>query len=59
MMRVVGLLSGGLDSSTSASLAKSEGYGTFALHLNCGQRTPVRPGALAVAGNHDNVENGV
>ncbi len=33
------LLSGGMDSSTLAYLAKSEGYGIVALHLNYGQRT--------------------
>jgi 7-cyano-7-deazaguanine synthase len=39
MMKAVCLLSGGMDSSTLAYLAKSEGYGILALHLNYGQRT--------------------
>ena len=39
MMRAVSLLSGGMDSSTLAYLAKSEGYDICALHLNYGQRT--------------------
>ena len=39
MMKAVCLLSGGMDSATLAYLAKSEGYGILALHLNYGQRT--------------------
>jgi 7-cyano-7-deazaguanine synthase len=39
MMKAVCLLSGGMDSSTLAYLAKSEGYEICALHLNYGQRT--------------------
>ena len=39
MMKAVCLLSGGMDSSTLAYLAKSQGYDIFALHLNYGQRT--------------------
>jgi 7-cyano-7-deazaguanine synthase len=39
MMKAVCLLSGGMDSSTLAYLAKSEGYDILALHLNYGQRT--------------------
>jgi 7-cyano-7-deazaguanine synthase len=39
MMKAVCLLSGGMDSSTLAYLAKSEGYDICALHLNYGQRT--------------------
>ena len=38
-MKAVCLLSGGMDSSTLAYLAKSEGYDILALHLNYGQRT--------------------
>jgi 7-cyano-7-deazaguanine synthase len=38
-MKAVCLLSGGMDSSTLAFLAKSEGYDILALHLNYGQRT--------------------
>ena len=38
-MKAVCLLSGGMDSSTLAYLAKSEGYNICALHLNYGQRT--------------------
>lgn len=38
-MKAVCLLSGGMDSSTLAYLAKSKGYGILALHLNYGQRT--------------------
>ena len=38
-MKAVCLLSGGMDSSTLAYLAKSEGYDICALHLNYGQRT--------------------
>jgi 7-cyano-7-deazaguanine synthase len=42
MMKAVCLLSGGMDSSTLAYLAKSEGYDIFALHLNYGQRTEAK-----------------
>jgi len=38
-MRDICLLSGGMDSSTLAYLAKSDGYEIAALHLNYGQRT--------------------
>lgn len=38
-MKAVCLLSGGMDSSTLAYLAKSDGYDVYALHLNYGQRT--------------------
>src|SRR5512136_1355125 len=39
MMKAVCLLSGGMDSSTLAYLAKSKGYDILALHVNYGQRT--------------------
>jgi 7-cyano-7-deazaguanine synthase len=39
MMKAVCLLSGGMDSSTLAYVAKSKGYDILALHLNYGQRT--------------------
>jgi len=39
MMKAVCLLSGGMDSSTLAYVAKSKGYEILALHLNYGQRT--------------------
>jgi 7-cyano-7-deazaguanine synthase len=39
MMKAVCLLSGGMDSSTLAYVAKSRGYTVLALHLNYGQRT--------------------
>ncbi len=39
MMKAVCLLSGGMDSSTLAYLAKSKGFDILALHLNYGQRT--------------------
>jgi len=42
MMKAVCLLSGGMDSSTLAYHAKSEGYDICALHLNYGQRTQRR-----------------
>ena len=42
MMKAVCLLSGGMDSSTLAYLAKSQGYDIFALHLNYGQRTETK-----------------
>ncbi len=38
-MKAVCLLSGGMDSSTLAYVAKSQGYDILALHLNYGQRT--------------------
>jgi 7-cyano-7-deazaguanine synthase len=38
-MKAVCLLSGGMDSSTLAYLARSRGYEILALHLNYGQRT--------------------
>jgi 7-cyano-7-deazaguanine synthase len=38
-MKAVCLLSGGMDSSTLAYLAKRKGYDILALHLNYGQRT--------------------
>jgi 7-cyano-7-deazaguanine synthase len=38
-MKAVCLLSGGMDSSTLAYVAKSRGYTILALHLNYGQRT--------------------
>jgi 7-cyano-7-deazaguanine synthase len=38
-MKAVCLLSGGMDSSTLAYVAKSRGYEILALHLNYGQRT--------------------
>ena len=38
-MKAVCLLSGGMDSSTLAYLAKSMGYDILTLHLNYGQRT--------------------
>lgn len=47
MMKAVCLLSGGMDSSTLAYLAKSEGYDICALHLNYGQRTQVKELACA------------
>src|SRR5512137_2235138 len=47
MMKAVCLLSGGMDSSTLAYLAKSEGYDICALHLNYGQRTQSKELACA------------
>ncbi|WAC06185.1 MAG: 7-cyano-7-deazaguanine synthase QueC [Methanoregula sp.] len=46
-MKAVCLLSGGMDSSTLAYLAKSEGYEIYALHLNYGQRTEEKERACA------------
>ena len=46
-MKAVCLLSGGMDSSTLAYLAKSMGYEIFALHLNYGQRTEKKELACA------------
>ena len=47
MMKAVCLLSGGMDSSTLAYLAKNEGYDICALHLNYGQRTENQERACA------------
>jgi 7-cyano-7-deazaguanine synthase len=47
MMKAVCLLSGGMDSSTLAYLAKNEGYEICALHLNYGQRTQSKELACA------------
>jgi 7-cyano-7-deazaguanine synthase len=47
MMKAVCLLSGGMDSSTLAYLAKSKGYEILALHLNYGQRTESKELACA------------
>jgi 7-cyano-7-deazaguanine synthase len=47
MMKAVCLLSGGMDSSTLAYLAKSEGYDILALHMNYGQRTETKERACA------------
>ena len=46
-MRAVCLLSGGMDSSTLAYVARDRGYGVLALHLNYGQRTEARELAAA------------
>jgi 7-cyano-7-deazaguanine synthase len=46
-MRAVCLLSGGMDSSTLAYVARDRGYGILALHLNYGQRTEARELAAA------------
>ena len=46
-MKAVCLLSGGMDSSTLAYLAKSRGYDIYALHLNYGQRTEEKERACA------------
>jgi len=46
-MKAVCLLSGGMDSSTLAYLAKSKGYDILALHVNYGQRTESRELASA------------
>ena len=46
-MKAVCLLSGGMDSSTLAYLAKNEGYDICALHLNYGQRTESKELACA------------
>ncbi|MCX7909217.1 MAG: 7-cyano-7-deazaguanine synthase QueC [Ignavibacteria bacterium] len=42
MRRVVVLMSGGLDSATTAAIAKSLGYDVAALHITYGQRTEER-----------------
>jgi 7-cyano-7-deazaguanine synthase len=47
MMKAVCLLSGGMDSSTLAYVAKSKGYDILALHLNYGQRTESKELACA------------
>jgi len=47
MMKAVCLLSGGMDSSTLAYVAKSKGYDILALHLNYGQRTQAKELASA------------
>jgi len=47
MMKGVCLLSGGMDSSTLAYFAKSEGYDIVALHMNYGQRTETKERACA------------
>ncbi|HOT94816.1 MAG TPA: 7-cyano-7-deazaguanine synthase QueC [Methanoregulaceae archaeon] len=51
-MKAVCLLSGGMDSSTLAYLARRRGYDLLALHLNYGQRTEDRElrAARAIAG---------
>lgn len=46
-MDAVCLLSGGMDSTTLAYLAKDEGYTLYALHLNYGQRTEGKERACA------------
>ncbi|MDI9633150.1 MAG: 7-cyano-7-deazaguanine synthase QueC [Methanolinea sp.] len=46
-MRAVCLLSGGMDSSTLAYVARDMGYRILALHVNYGQRTEVRERAAA------------
>jgi 7-cyano-7-deazaguanine synthase len=48
-MKAVCLLSGGMDSTTLAYLARSRGYDVLALHLNYGQRTEARELAAARA----------
>jgi 7-cyano-7-deazaguanine synthase len=48
-MRAVCLLSGGMDSSTLAYVARDRGYEILALHLNYGQRTEARELASARA----------
>ena len=47
MMKAVCLISGGMDSSTLAYLAKSEGYDILAIHANYGQRTENKERACA------------
>lgn len=46
-MKAVCLLSGGMDSSTLAYLARDRGYSVLALHLNYGQRTQEKERASA------------
>ena len=48
-MKAVCLLSGGMDSSTLAYVARDRGYDILALHLNYGQRTEARELAAARA----------
>ncbi len=57
-MKAVCLLSGGMDSSTLAYLAKSEGYQICGLHANYGQRTErrEREAARTIAGLLDATE---
>ena len=47
MMKAVCLMSGGMDSSTLAYLAKNKGYDICALHANYGQRTENKERACA------------
>ena len=47
MMKAACLVSGGMDSSTLAYYAKSEGYEIYALHANYGQRTEAKERACA------------
>jgi 7-cyano-7-deazaguanine synthase len=47
MMKAVCLISGGMDSSTLAYLAKSKGYDILALHANYSQRTEKKERACA------------
>jgi 7-cyano-7-deazaguanine synthase len=47
MMKAVCLLSGGMDSTTLAYVAKNKGYKILALHLNYGQRTEQKELACA------------
>ena len=46
-MKAVCLLSGGMDSSTLAYLARDKGYDIAALHINYGQRTEQKELACA------------
>ena len=41
-MKAICLLSGGMDSTTLAYVAKDQGYEIYALHVNYGQRTEHR-----------------
>ena len=41
-MKAICLLSGGMDSTTLAYVAKDQGYEIYALHVNYGQRTERR-----------------
>ena len=45
-MKAICLLSGGMDSSTLAYVAKDQGYEIYALHVNYGQRTERRDSGL-------------